>query len=296
MNNYSIRRVIEKKDHGSMLRDYLYDELKFSQRLVKKVKSPLGNIRVNGEKKTVRYMFQEGDRLEIEFPPEKISDYIQPEKMALEIVFEDEYLMIVNKPTGIATVPSRLHRTGTLANAIAYYYEKRNIPFTIHIVTRLDKDTSGLVLIAKHQYSHSLLSDLQRENKIRRTYRAIVHGNLKRKKGTINSPIGRKPDSIIERMVKNDGKRAVTHYEVVQEMKRYSYVQIELETGRTHQIRVHFSSIGHPLVGDDLYGGETGTILRQALYCFEISFIHPFTKQYIQRNCNEPDDFARLLS
>lgn len=296
MNNYTIHRAIKLEHHNIMLKDYLYDELKFSHRLVKKVKSPLGKLQINGEVKTVRYLLQEGDKLTIEFPPEEISKSIQPEKINLCTLYEDEHLLILDKPAGIPTIPSRLHLTGTLANGISYYYKKNSIPFTVHIVTRLDKDTSGLVLIAKHQYSHSLLSDLQREHKIKRSYRAIVHGNLEKKKGTINAPIGRSPTSIIERMITIDGKRAVTHYQVINEFNGYSDVQIDLETGRTHQIRVHFSSIGHPLVGDDLYGGKMGTIKRQALHCNKISFLHPFSQESIQLKSDFPNDMLQLFN
>lgn len=297
MNNdrYSLKQVITEKNNGILLRDFLFNELNFSNRLMKRIKSADGKLLVNGNVKTVRYMLEVGDTLEIVFPSEQKGS-IKPEKMCLDILFEDEYLLVIDKEPGIATIPSKLHPTGTLANGIAYYYKEKNIPFTVHIVTRLDKDTSGLVLVAKHHYSHSLLSDLQRKNEITRIYRAIVHGSLPKSEGTINAPIGRNPDSIIERMVRDDGKKAITHYRILREIETFSDVEINLETGRTHQIRVHFSYIGHPLVGDDLYGGKKGKVKRQALHCSEIQFTHPFSKKEVHLISNLPEDMENIIS
>lgn len=295
MNNdrFVLKRKITEKYEGILLREYVLNELNVSNRLLKRLKIG-GKLLINGDKQTVRYVLKTDDVLKIVFPPEEKSS-VFPEKMGLEIVYEDEDLLVINKEAGIPTIPSKLHPTGTLANGIAYYYKEKNIPYTIHIVTRLDKDTSGLVLVAKHQYSHSLLSDLQRENKIKRMYRAIIHGSLDKKKGTIDAPIGRNPDSIIERMVRDDGKRAVTHFEVIQQTGAYSEVKIDLETGRTHQIRIHFSYLSHPLVGDDLYGGKTEKINRQALHCAEITFIHPLSKEKIQIVSNLPADMQIII-
>src|SRR5699024_42782 len=154
------------------------------------------------------------------------------------------------------TAPSPHNQTGTVANGLLAYYEVNNIPYTVHAVTRLDKDTSGLLLIAKHRYSHSLLATSQLAGKVQRQYKAVIGGHLLDKEGTINAPIGRKADSIIERAVVKNGKEAITHYKVEAESEKYSFLDVELETGRTHQIRVHFSSIGHPVAGDSLYGGS----------------------------------------
>lgn len=275
-----------------LLRDYLFNVLKFSSRLVKRAKE--GQILVNGEPKTVRYQLKMDDVLEIHVPIEK-SESMHPEKMPLDIVYEDEDVIVVNKLAGIPTIPSRLHPNGTLANSLLYYYKNNHIPYTIHVVTRLDKDTSGLVLIAKHPYSHSLLSSMQQNGKIERKYVAIVHGNLHCESGTIDEPIGRKPNSIIERTVMQTGKRAITHYKRIKQTEQYAVVEVELETGRTHQIRVHFSYLGNPLVGDDLYGGKTGMIKRQALHCSEITFTHPFTKEYITVQSDLPEDLISII-
>lgn len=287
--------TIENKYSQMMLRDYLLDVLQFSKRIVIRAKSEGGQILINGELKTVRYIIQTGDLLEVKLPPEKKSDFITIENIPLQIMYEDEFFLIINKEAGMPTIPSRLHTSGTIANALLYYYKKNNIPYTIHTVTRLDKDTSGLVLIAKHQYSHSLFSTMQRKNEINRKYIAIVHGNVDIKEGIINAPIGRKVDSIIERVVTDEGQEAITHYDVTEETANYTVVEVELVTGRTHQIRVHFSHIGHPLVGDDLYGGQKKLIDRQALHCSEIGFIHPFTNEEMTFRSKPPNEMMKLI-
>lgn len=286
---------ITERDHGFMLRDYLKDTLKLSSRFIKKIKATDRGLLVNGESKTVRYILQTDDILEIRIPKEERSRSLVPENIPLHIIYEDEHLLVVHKEAGMPTIPSKLHPTGTLANSILYYYDLHHIPYTVHVVTRLDKDTSGLVLIAKHQYCHSLLSEQQRRNEIDRTYVAIVHGKLRDKEGTIDRPIARSPDSIMKRIVSEEGKRAVTHYKVLKTTDQYSYVETKLETGRTHQIRVHFAHIGHPLVGDDLYGGSKEKMRRQALHCAQISFTHPFSKEKMSFSVKLPEDMKNLL-
>lgn len=292
MNRYHIQFDITQEMNGLMIREYLLQYAKMSNRLLIRAKQENGAILVNGVKQTVRFILREGDTLKVIFPPEKISPYLKAEYVPLHIVYEDDDILIVNKRANISTMPSRTHPSGTLANGILHYYKETNLPYTVHVVTRLDTDTSGLVLIAKHQYCHSFLSDMQQRNQIERKYRAIVHGKVSEVEGIIDKPIGRHPDSIIERMVRADGQVARTFYHVEKTIKELTYLDIRLETGRTHQIRVHFASIGHPLVGDTLYGGSRELISRQALHCSEISFIHPFTKESLSFTCELPDDMT----
>lgn len=275
---------------------YLYDELKFSNRLIKKAKSEGNFILINGVKKTVRYVLNEGDLLHIQFAPEEKGPFMSPEPIPLSIVYEDEHVIVIDKQPGILTIPSKLHSKHTIANGLIYYYEQNHLPYTAHIVTRLDRDTSGLLLVAKHQYSHSLLAKLQNKNNIKRRYKALVHGQIEESSGKINVPIGRKLGSIIERTVTLDGREALTLYHVEKNIGPYSLVNIELKTGRTHQIRVHFSHIGHPLVGDDLYGGLTCSFKRQALHCSELKFEHPFTKKQIHIQSQLPDDLKIFIN
>ncbi|WP_010649975.1 RluA family pseudouridine synthase [Oceanobacillus massiliensis] len=213
----------------------------------------------------------------------------------MDIVYEDEAVIVINKPPGMATMPSPQHFTGTLANGlIAYYRSCGRNDSTVHVVTRLDANTSGLVLIAKDRYTHSLFSEAQKAAKINRKYMAVVEG-VPQTKGTIDAPIARKAGSIIEREVNDSGRRAVTHYKKLQELAGHSLVEVELETGRTHQIRVHFSNEGYPLAGDDLYGGTLQLMGRQALHCFDLNFRHPLTKRAIHLQVELPEDMKLLL-
>ncbi|GAA0444965.1 RluA family pseudouridine synthase [Virgibacillus sp. AGTR] len=285
-----------KNVHQDMLiRDYLRDIQGFSRRIVKSIKFDGGSILVNGTTQTVRYRLQEGDRLTVHFPQEKKGSLMQPEAIELSIVYEDEDIVVINKTPGMAVIPSIHHPNGTVANGLLAHYAKQNVPFTVHIVTRLDRDTSGLMLVAKHRYSHSILADSQQHGEVTRKYRAMVEGKLKNKHGTFRAPIARKDGSIIEREINTKGKSAITHYIVEKEFSHYSLVSVQLETGRTHQIRVHFSGNGHPLLGDTLYGGATTTISRQALHCNELSFKHPVTKEWLEFYSELPVDMAAVM-
>ncbi|MGM8214646.1 RluA family pseudouridine synthase [Bacillaceae bacterium W0354] len=264
--------TILSKYNNWLVLNYLVEVRAFSDRLLKDVKRN-GKILVNGENVTVRKRLFTGDRLTVIFGKEVRGKGLKSIEMPLNIVYEDEHFIVLNKPRGLAIMNDG--KKPTLVDGVLHYFESKNIPYTVHVVTRLDRDTSGLVLIAKHRYAHHLLLP---EN-ITREYLALVEGILKKKSGMINLPIGRSPSSIIERMVTENGKRAVTHYEVTQEYVDCSLLKLNLETGRTHQIRVHLSFIGHPLIGDDLYGGDTSKLNGQALHCHKLTFIHPFLKR-----------------
>ncbi|MRG87093.1 RluA family pseudouridine synthase [Salinibacillus xinjiangensis] len=274
--------TIEKQYDGMLVREYLHSVRAFSRRMVKTVKFE-GSIMLNGKPVTVRSTLHKGDELAITFPEERKEDGLTPIEISLDIIFEDEEILVLNKPAGIPVVPSPHFQGGSIASGLISYYQKKNLNYTAHIVTRLDKDTSGLMLVAKHRFSHSQLARLQQQGKVNRSYTALVDGQLEAKKGVIDVPIGRKSTSIIEREVREDGQKAVTHYEVIEELERFSVVHVRLETGRTHQIRVHFASLGHPLLGDDLYGGPMKEgIKRQALHCHELSFYHPFRGETVE--------------
>lgn len=287
--------VIQKEHEGMLIRDFLQDIHSFSRRIVVAIKFEGGKILVNDHPETVRFRLSAGDRLMIKFPKEKKGYYMSPEDMSLDVVYEDEAIIVINKQAGVATIPSPHQPTGTIANGLLGYYEKKGISYTVHVVTRLDRDTSGLLLIAKHRYSHSLLAQSQVNGQVKRSYKAIVEGQLNHKKGTINANIGRKEGSIIERAVIETGRKAITHYEMIFEVPNYSFVNVKLETGRTHQIRVHFAHIGHPLMGDDLYGGTQNEMNRQALHCDYISFIHPTSKEEMSFSAKVPDDMQKII-
>ncbi|SHM41293.1 RluA family pseudouridine synthase [Gracilibacillus kekensis] len=273
---------VTKQHEGLLLRDYLLKVIGISRRMLTAIKFDEGKLLVNNMEVNVRYRLMARDQIKIILPQETRSKLLVAENISIDIVYEDEHIIVINKPPFIATIPSRDHPSHTLANGIINYYDNHNIPYTVHIVTRLDRDTSGLMLIAKHRYSHSILFHDQQEHNVNRGYLAMVSGNLHNERGTITDPIARDPESIITRRVSQHGKRAITHYQVREQLDALALLEIHLETGRTHQIRVHFSSIGHPLIGDDLYGGSMETIQRQALHCHQLSFDHPIKKERMQ--------------
>lgn len=291
---FQLRWIVTPQQDGMLVREFL-KEKHISKTALTDIKFKGGNIEVNGASVTVRYVLKEGDEVCVSFPPEQKSAHMVAQPIPLSIVYEDDYVIVIHKPPHMATIPSREHPNGTIANALLFHYEKQQLQTTVHIVTRLDRDTSGLVLVAKHRHVHHLLSEQQKQGKVKRRYEAVCHGYVTPLVRTIDAPIGRKGDSIIERQVRPDGQRAVTHYEVLQQKNEMTHVSIRLETGRTHQIRVHFSHIGHPLVGDDLYGGSRARIDRQALHSCELTFFHPFVERMMTFHSPLPDDIARLL-
>ncbi|WP_163537061.1 RluA family pseudouridine synthase [Gracilibacillus sp. YIM 98692] len=287
---------VDKQHEQLLLRDYLSKVKGMSRRTLNAVKYDGGEILVNGIEVNVRYVLKEKDLVEVIFPPEKRSELVTPKYIPLNIVYEDSDILVLNKAAYMATIPSFHHLKNTLANGIIYHYNQQGLPYTVHVVTRLDRDTSGLLLIAKHRYSHSILMKDQKSGVVNRTYRALVSGHLQKKKGSIQLPIGRHPDSILERKIDPNGQEAITNYEVISEWEDYSLLSISLETGRTHQIRVHFTHLGHPLLGDKLYKGDRTQINRQALHCESISFYHPIKKDRMHFSVPLPEDMEPLVA
>ena len=237
-----------------------------------------GGILVNGERVTVRKEMNRGDKLEI-LIPDAPSNNILPVKGDIEVLYEDEDILCVNKPSGMPTHPSQNHYSDTLANYVCWYY--RDIPFTFRVSNRLDSHTSGIVVIAKNMYSASFLCTENFRKSINKTYYALCRGIFANKKGTVVAGIGRCEGSTIKREVSPQGKYAETDYEVVKEIDGNSYVKLKLKTGRTHQIRVHMSYIGHPLLNDFLYDDFADSDKNLFLHCGRISFIHPCKKKII---------------
>ncbi|HWO98471.1 MAG TPA: RluA family pseudouridine synthase [Bacillus sp. (in: firmicutes)] len=291
---FTLTWKIKEDGSGCLVREFL-KEHGISKTALTDIKFNGGEILVNGEHVTVRYSLKQGDVLSVLFPPEIPSEGLTAENIPLDIVYEDEYILVINKPPFLSSIPSREHPTGSLSHGLLHYYEKHHIASTIHLVNRLDRDTSGLLIVAKHRYVHHLFSKEQRNHNIHRTYRALVHGVLPVDKGTIDAPIGRKSESIIEREVRPDGQHAVTHYEVLERLGDCTYVQLNLETGRTHQIRVHLSHLGHPLLGDELYGGRRDKIERQALHSYELNFHHPILQKTFSFTAEIPEDMRHVI-
>lgn len=263
-----------------LLREFLHDH-GISKRTLTAVKYDGGQLLVNGTERTVRHMLGRGDSVTVEFPPEEPSAGLLPETGNLAIVYEDDAILIIDKPAGQGTIPSRDQPNGTVANFVAGKFEAELVPSTVHVVTRLDTDTSGLVCIAKNRHIHHLLSEQMQRTGFERRYIAIVEGYIEKDMFTIDQPIGRKDGSIIERTVRQDGQYARTDVQVLERFEwndaPHTTVSLKLHTGRTHQIRVHMQWLGRPLAGDDLYGGTRGLIDRQALHCATIGFRHPLT-------------------
>lgn len=297
MSNYltTLKWKVDADWNNQLLRLFLRENCHISKRALADIKFNGGLILLNQQEVTVRALLKEGDEVKVCLPPEEVSLSVTPEMVQLDITFEDDHLLVINKKAGMSTIPSREHPSGTLANAVIGYYIRNGHQATFHAVNRLDKDTSGLLIVAKHRLAHDRLSKLQKEGELKRYYTAIVSGCIERDTGVINAPIGRDPTSIIARTVREDGKHALTHFRVIKRSFEETLVEMKLETGRTHQIRVHFSYIGHPLLGDDLYGGTREQISRQALHCHRIKFQHPFENKVLTIKQDIPGDMARLL-
>ena len=239
-------------------------------------------------------IFIENNKIKIDLNYEEESDNIVPTQMDLDIVYEDDSILILNKPAGIPVHPSLHYYSTSLSNGVKYYFNQKNLKKKIRPVNRLDKDTSGLVIFAKNEYVQEELIKQMKNKQFKKEYIALVVGILDEKSGTINAPIARKSDSIIERTVSPDGDIAITHYEVVKEFDGYSLVKFFLETGRTHQIRVHCMHIGHPILGDTLYGKTSSLIFRQALHAHTVEFISPLTKKHVSYSAPIPEDINFL--
>ncbi|MCY7138695.1 RluA family pseudouridine synthase [Streptococcus gordonii] len=268
-----------------------------SKGLLAKIKYRGGGILVNDEPQNAIYLLDIGDKVTIDIPKEEGFESLDAISRKLKVVFEDDHFLILDKPAGVASIPSVNH-SNTMANYVkAYYIDSGYENHQVHIVTRLDKDTSGLMLFAKHGYAHARLDKQLQKRAIEKRYLALVKGDgLLEKEGEIIAPIARDEDSIITRRVARGGKYAHTSYKVIEQFGNIYLVDIHLHTGRTHQIRVHFSHIGFPLLGDDLYGGSLSEgISRQALHCHTLKFYNPFSGEEIGRASPLPTDFEQVI-
>ncbi|WP_027416451.1 RluA family pseudouridine synthase [Aneurinibacillus terranovensis] len=275
------------------IRNLLRQKHGISRSLLVELKHVKG-IRLNGKSTYLDHPLVAGDTVEL-YLPEEESENIVPEPIPFAIVYEDEDVLVVNKPPAMCVHPTMLHGQGTLGNGVVYYWQQQGISRKFRPVNRLDKDTSGLIIIAKSQFSHQQLAISQQQNQLVRHYEALVHGRPAHNEGTIEAPIARKNDSLMERMVSENGQWARTHYRVLAYYEAFTHVSLTLDTGRTHQIRVHMSHIGHPLLGDDLYGGSKVMIKRQALHAKKLSFPHPRHKEMMSFETLLPDDMNSLF-
>lgn len=288
--SYTISEEFENQTIGQFLK-----AKSFSAPIVTHLKRTQRGILRNGEWGRVRDILQLGDTLVLNLVETESSENIIPSPLPLEIVYEDEDLLIINKEANRPIHPSQGNYDNTLANAVAYYFKQKGESFTYRCINRLDKDTTGLLIIAKNMYSASLLSDMVQNREIHREYLAIATGEVP-ESGTITAPIARVEGSTIERKVdEENGEYACTHYKRLQYKNGYSLVSLKLETGRTHQIRVHLKHIGHPLPGDFLYNPDYTVINRQALHSYRLSFIHPITGKEMQFEAEMPEDMKAII-
>ncbi|PYZ93488.1 RNA pseudouridine synthase [Salipaludibacillus keqinensis] len=278
-------------ESGLKLKEYLRDVQNISRKTLAEIKFKGGSICVNGAEKTVRTHLNGGDTVVVILPNEEVSQKIKPIAFSLNVVFEDDHVLVINKPAKMVTIPTDNVEDPSIAGAVINHYHLQEWPATFHAVNRLDRDTSGLMLIAKHRYSHHLCMEQQLHGSIQRTYVALLTGKLRWQWGSIHFPIARNRDSLIERQISEEGQLATTHYERVEGDHPFSLVRVRLDTGRTHQIRVHMAAIGHPLIGDTLYGGKALHMERQALHSSELCFYHPITKKKLCFKAETPADF-----
>ena len=293
-----LEKKVEDVVEGTKLREYLKREMGISTRLIRSA-SIQKRIFINNEVVKMNRVIKNGEIIKIDLEKEE-SQNIAPEKIDIDIVYEDEDILVVNKKPFMVVHPTKTYQSGTLANGVINYFMESNQNCIVRLVSRLDMNTSGLIIIAKNQFSHGMLSKAMSENKVEKRYLAIVHGIFKEKQGTIDKPIYR-PEGIdngTRRVVDERGQRSITHYKVVEEFSDSSLVECKLETGRTHQIRVHLSYLGHPIYGDVLYGdgdNEGDLIERQALHAYGLDFKSPRTEKELSLRADLPDDMKELM-
>ncbi|GMB00192.1 RluA family pseudouridine synthase [Pelosinus sp. IPA-1] len=283
--------VVPKTVNPMPIKDFLRSHVGLSLTVWRKIKFS-GAILVNGKKISITNSIAPGDTITINWV--QPCDII-PTKIPLQIVYEDDTLLIIDKPPGMLVHPTTSERLETVGNAVMYYFQQKNLPFKFHPVHRLDRNTSGLLVIAKLPHIQHLLSVNGVKN-INRQYVALITGALQPAIGTIDAPIARHPNSIIQRIVSNEGQQATTCYKVLKDLKNASLIELTLLTGRTHQIRVHLSHIGHPILGDDLYGGSRDLISRQALHASSLSFTHPNSGKTIEVSSPLPTDIIKVIN
>ena len=278
----------------SNVKEVLKAEFSMSDRLLLKLKK-LDKIYLNGNVTSVNHPVLENDLIECYLDYEEDNSNIVPTEMPLNIIYEDEAYIVVNKPAGIPVHPSMDHYADSLSNGIAFYFNQIGLKKKIRPVNRLDKDTSGIVIFAKNEYIQECLVRQMKSKEFIKKYIAVVTGSLDNLEGTINAPIARKEGSIIERCVSETGDIAITHYKVLKRKTDFDIVECILETGRTHQIRVHFAYLGHSLLSDTLYGTSSSLINRQALHAYEVEFTHPLSKKKVKYIATVPEDLNKLM-
>ncbi|MFF2876606.1 RluA family pseudouridine synthase [Gottfriedia sp. NPDC057991] len=287
---------IGEEHKNQTVESYLKNIWQFPKKLLHELRTAKG-FKINGEAKPWNTILLSGDQVEMLLFIEE--DYgVIPQEQSIEICYEDEHLLIANKPFGVDTHPNEKGQLNTLANGVAFHFQENGLKTKVRHIHRLDKDTTGGVVFAKHALSSAILDSMLSQRKIKRTYTAIVEGNVNSSKGTINEAIGRDRHHPTRRRVSPKGDHAITHYKKIRYISNLNVTLLEcqLDTGRTHQIRVHLSFLGHPLIGDLLYGGKQKLLNRQGLHASNVQFTHPFTKENVSIHIPFPSDIKQILN
>ncbi len=304
MINLNIKYIVDEQYSGKTVKFILKNIIELSERFIKKLKNS-GGILCNSAPAYVNAVVKKGDAIEILMDFTEESKEIIPENIDINIIFEDEWMIVLDKPPYMVVHPTFNYASGTLANAVAYYLKRKGEFKKIRPVSRLDRDTSGIIVFAKSPFVQEALIRQMKDKTFSKEYMGIVYGNMGQGTGTIDLPIDRKPGSIITRHIAPSGMPSVTHYSVLEILNNSSLLRFKLETGRTHQIRVHCQAIGHPIVGDSLYSHilpdtgfpclPAGVADRQALHSCKVCFVHPFSKKSMELTAPLPDDIKNLL-
>ncbi len=296
----TFNHIVTNEENGKTILSLLKGRFHFSTRLIIHLKQQEQGILKNGVRAFTNAIVQTGDLLCLNLVETEDSLQVEPEAMSLSIIYEDEGLIVLDKPAHTVIHPTHNYQNGTLSNGLAHHYQAMGLHTKIRPISRLDKDTSGLVLFAKNAWVQDCLCNNKMQLQLKKQYIALTHGIWESAHDTIDFPIARVPGSTIEREISPAGDTAITHYTVLQTFeKQYSLVEFTLETGRTHQIRVHCKASGHPIVGDTLYDSpaypETLGLTRQALHSYRLSFLHPVTHQPISLSSPLPTDIQQAL-
>jgi 23S rRNA pseudouridine1911/1915/1917 synthase len=300
-----LQYIVPQEEDGWLLRTILQNRLQISRTLLSRLKLTEAGITVNGERCYITVRVRAGDCVEIRMQQEESED-ILPQPIPIEVIYEDDHLLIVNKPPGMIVHPTHGHYTNTLANGVVHYWKERGERIRFRPVHRLDQETSGVLAIAKNPYAHQSISEQMQQGAVLKQYMAICYGIPSSDSGTIDAPIDRDLVDRHLRVVTPDGYRAVTHYRIVERFSHASLIELQLETGRTHQIRVHMQHLGHPLIGDKMYKPAPSSnipemlqaypsIDRHALHAFLLGFRHPVDGRELQFIAELPSDMSRLV-
>jgi len=293
-NHYNrMTDTVTESSKDKTLLEVLLQDMSLSTRMIRQLKGT-DNLLVNGHRVSVNARMRAGDVITVVF--EEAAHQIYPNDLPIEVVYEDDDLVIINKQAGMVAHPTMGHPSHTLSNALRHYALGKGEDYKPRLVNRLDRDTTGIMIFAKNAYAQHVVSEEMKANRVQKYYLALVHGRVQKSEGVVDAPIEREAEDSMRRIVREDGKQSVTHYQIVRELNNATLLKIDLKTGRTHQIRVHMSYLGHPLVGDELYGSfERAIIKRQALHAYEMTFKSP-RRGMITVTAPLPDDLSYAVA